>query len=68
MNRPDLNMLEQQAGELACLLHMAAELAVHGDDGADAAALWKLRCLLAALCLTANALHDAAGAAAHGGA
>ncbi|MFM2058873.1 MAG: hypothetical protein RLY71_3258 [Pseudomonadota bacterium] len=54
----DLHQLARQAGELTCLVHMAADLAVEADDGGDLGALWRLRALLAAVKLQASALHN----------
>lgn len=58
-----LTELEQQAGELSCLVNMAAKLAARADDARDMAALWELRALLGTVRLAANELHDAMGAA-----
>jgi alkylhydroperoxidase family enzyme len=51
----------QRAGELACLMALACELSRRADGEGDQGAGWKLRALLSATKLHADALHDAIG-------
>lgn len=53
--------LVQQAGQLACLVRMAFELAITADDKGDFGALWRLRCMLYATLRVADALEDDMG-------
>jgi hypothetical protein len=52
--------LTQRAGELACLVAMACDMAARADDAGDLGSLWGLRCLLGAMRPQADSLHDLA--------
>lgn len=53
--------LTEQAGELACLVALAADLAAKAHNKGDEGAAWQVSALLRAMTLQANALHDLAG-------
>lgn len=46
------------AGELACLVRLAHELAKTANEEAEPMAAWRLQALLSAMEAHANALHD----------
>lgn len=53
--------LTEQAGELACLVALAADLAAKAHNEGAAGAAWQVSALLRAVKLQADALHDLAG-------